>query len=407
VQAADLGPIPPGERRQSALDLFLIFAGANIVATTLQVGATLTPAYDVRTAIALIVAGSLAGAAIVAALAPIGPRLGVPSVVAARAALGTRGAALIAVLLFGGNFAWIAINNVIAASACAPLFGGLLSARGWAVLLGLVATIVVVNGPRVVGLADRLAVPLLAVLGVSLTIACLRAYPAAVPVAAASLPWLRGLDVVIGYQVSWLLMFADYSRYTASPAKSAGAVFLGLALTSIWLMPLGAIAAQAASSHDPGAMLRAVGLGASGAALLALATLTTNFVNIYLSSLAWKSLVPSSPDRPTVWAIGLIGAALSLLSEAWISRYADLMLVIGGVLVPVGGVLFARFYLDRKPIDVRELYEGPRTISRSGLVAWAAGGAAYYATTAAGSTLPSLVVAAAVYRACRMFDGSS
>ena len=87
-------------------------------------------------------------------------------------------------------------------------------------------------------------------------------------------------------------MFADYSRYTRSVRGSAIAVFLGLAVTSAWMMPLGAIAARAAGTSDPGAMLSAVGLGAAGALLLTLATLTTNFVNIYMSSLAWKSLAP-------------------------------------------------------------------------------------------------------------------
>jgi hypothetical protein len=35
------GPVPAGERTQSATDLFLVFAGASIVATTLEFGATL------------------------------------------------------------------------------------------------------------------------------------------------------------------------------------------------------------------------------------------------------------------------------------------------------------------------------------------------------------------------------
>ncbi len=64
--------------------------------------------------------------------------------------------------------------------------------------------------------------------------------------------WWRGLDVVIGYQVSWILMFADYSRYTRSVRGSAVAVFLGLAVTSAWMMPLGAIAARAAGTERSG-----------------------------------------------------------------------------------------------------------------------------------------------------------
>jgi hypothetical protein len=51
----------------------------------------------------------------------------VPSVIAARPALGIAGAALVAVVLYVSNFAWIALNNVIAASACARV-----GAAGWA-----------------------------------------------------------------------------------------------------------------------------------------------------------------------------------------------------------------------------------------------------------------------------------
>jgi purine-cytosine permease-like protein len=79
-------PVAPHERTQPAFDLFLIFAGANIVATTL-VTASLAGSFTVRTAPLLIVAGALFGSALVAALAPSVPRLGAPSIVSARAAL--------------------------------------------------------------------------------------------------------------------------------------------------------------------------------------------------------------------------------------------------------------------------------------------------------------------------------
>jgi NCS1 family nucleobase:cation symporter-1 len=157
--------------------------------------------------------------------------------------------------------------------------------------------------------------------------------------------WSRGLDVVIGYQVSWILMFADYSRYTRSPRASGIAVFVALASTSIWLMPLGTVAARAAGSDDPGAMFAAVGLGAAGAALLALATLTTNFVNIYMSALAWKTLLPRTRDSIVVWSIGIVGALLSAVPALWLQQYANFMMVLGATLVPVGGVLIAHYYL--------------------------------------------------------------
>ncbi len=399
MQAADLRPVPDAEKTQSPVDLFLIIAGANLVATTLQTGASLAPAFSFREAAVLIGVGVPLGTALVAALAPLGPRLGVPSVVACRAALGLRGGALVSLILYVTNFAWIAVNNVIAASACARLWGGAGSERVWAVGLGLLAAAVVAGGPRVVGRADRVAVPVLLGIGGVLTYACLR-LPAAVTASPGdgSMPAVRGLDVVAGYQVSWLLVFGDYPRYTRSPAKAAGAVFLALAATSLWFFPLGFACARAAGSTNPGAMLAAAGLGGLGAVLLALATLTTNFVNIYMSALAWKSLVPQARDRASVFTIGAVGALLSLFS-GWIAHYADFMLLLGGLLVPVGGVLVAHFFLSgRRLLDVADLYDesGGRAyggFSLPGMCGWAAGAAAYFLSGRTGGTLPALAVA--------------
>jgi NCS1 family nucleobase:cation symporter-1 len=242
---------------------------------------------------------------------------------------------------------------------------------------------------------------------VALTIACVRAPAAPAAAVASGMSWSRGLDVVIGYQVSWILMFADYSRYTRSVRGSAIAVFLGLALTSIWMMPLGAIAARAAGTGDPGAMLDAVGLGASGALLLTLATLTTNFVNIYMSSLAWKSLAPGASDGAVIWSIGIVGTALSAVPGVWLEQYTNFMIVLGALLVPVGGVLAAHYYIRRPRLDeayIADLYDraGPfRGVSAAGMIAWAAGAAAFFAAGSIGGTLPALAVSVVLYSLLR------
>jgi nucleobase:cation symporter-1, NCS1 family len=403
VNAADVGPVPGAERTQSGLDLFLIFAGANIVTTTLVTGSSLVPAFGTREALVLIGLGSVVGAALVAVLAPVGPRLGVPSVVAARAVFGTRGAALLALLLYFTNFAWIALNNVIAGSALAQVAGGARTGRAWGLVLGVAATAIVAFGPRAVGWANRVAVPVMVAVGAVLLVACLR-LPAPVLSAEGSggMGWLRGFDVVVGYQVSWIMMFADYSRYTRPGARTAAAVFLGLGLTSLWFMPLGALAARAAGSADPGSILAGLGLGGLGALLVALGTVTTNLVNIYLSGLAWRSLFPRTGPAVSVWSIGLIGSVLALFSGGFLDRYADFMLVLGGLLVPVGGVLLARFFVAREAVDVAALYEDAGRyagLRPAGLGAWALGVGAYYASSSAGGTLPALAVAVGAYLA--------
>jgi nucleobase:cation symporter-1, NCS1 family len=411
VNAADISPVAPSEQTQSTLDLFLIFVGANVVATTFQVGASLASSFSLVETMMLVAVGSIGGAALVAALAPLGPRLRVPSIIASRPALGFVGAGLVAVVLYVSNFAWIALNNVIAASACARVAAawigpGAGSQTLWAIALGLLATFVVWLGPRAVARADRVAVPSMMIVAVALTIACIRTSggPAVAPQTPMS--WWRGFDVVVGYQVSWILMFADYSRYTRSVRGSAMAVFLGLAITSAWMMPLGAIAARAAGTSDPGAMLNAVGLGAAGAfMLLTLATLTTNFVNIYMSSLAWKSLAPRASDSAVIWSIGIVGTALSAVPGVWLEQYTNFMIILGALLVPVGGILVAHYYIHRPHVDeafIADLYDRAgsfRGVSIAGVVAWAAGAAAFYASGSGGGTLPALAVSILVYRA--------
>src|SRR5438270_95575 len=100
MNAADIGPVPAGEQTQSAADLLVIFIGANIVATTFQIGASVGRSFTTTPMLGLVGAGSIAGAALVAALAPIGSRFRVPSIVAARPALGFTGAAAVAVVLY-------------------------------------------------------------------------------------------------------------------------------------------------------------------------------------------------------------------------------------------------------------------------------------------------------------------
>jgi purine-cytosine permease-like protein len=170
-------------------------------------------------------------------------------------------------------------------------------------------------------------------------------------------------------------------------------------------MPVGVVAALLAGSSDPGRMVAGAGLGSFGAVLLALGSVTTNFVNVYLSALAWKSLRPGTNDQVSVWLIGGIGAALGLLSRAWLDRYVDFMYLMGSMLVPVGGVLISRLLLSRVPVVVAHLYEPRPAWSGPGMLAWIAGYAAYHVVPGAG-TMASLAVAMAVHQAAHRLRGT-
>jgi purine-cytosine permease-like protein len=273
------------------------------------------------------------------------------------------------------------------------------------VALGLVATLIVVGGPGAVGFADRFAVALLAVSGVVFSIACARApWPATMASSSTVAAVVRAFDVVFGYQTSWLLMFGDYSRYSRSGRAAGGAVFAGLGITALWFIPLGLFASTVARSGDPGVMVRELGLGWWGGVLVVLATLTTNFVNIYMSALALKSLRATIQDRAAIWLIGGVGAAISVFSSTWLNQLANFTLVLAGVFVPVGGILVAHFVIARTATAVETLYPGPDgdtplvgRWSVAGMIAWMVGALVFYVAQPMGGVAPSLLVSIVTY----------
>ena len=57
-----------------------------------------------------------------------------------------------------------------------------------------------------------------------------------------------------------------------------------------------------------------------------------------------------------MWTIGIVGTALGLISSVWLTRFAELMMWLGAVLVPVGGVFLAHFVVMRKGVNVDTVY---------------------------------------------------
>jgi purine-cytosine permease-like protein len=207
-----------------------------------------------------------------------------------------------------------------------------------------------------------------------------------------ALPLPLLLDIVIGYQVSWPLMFTT----TASPEGAlSGVAVSSAALTAVWLMPLGWRLARHAGSADPGAMLAAADAGTAAAVLIVLATITTNFVNIYLSSLAWRSVVPAVGSGAAVWIVGLIGTGLGL-TGGWLDRFAGFMTLVGSYSCWSAACCRPLRAAAAAGRDRGALYGPLAGIRWPGIVAWAAGVAMYY-LMAGGATVPSLVAAIAAY----------
>jgi len=73
--------------------------------------------------------------------------------------------------------------------------------------------------------------------------------------------------------------------------------------------------------------------------------------------------VSQDRDQASIWVDWRDRTAVGLFYGAWLDRYAEFMMVLGGLLVPVGGVLFAHFRLSRAPVHVPDLYDGAGRIA--------------------------------------------
>ena len=107
--------------------------------------------------------------------------------------------------------------------------------------------------------------------------------------------------------------------------------------------------------------LPAIAIIALVTGLLLLGTLTTNFVNIYMSALALKSLRPATGSAAAVWLIGGVGAALSILGKFWFDQFVDGVALLAAVFVPIGGVLLAHFLVLGGRPDPASLYPDAAT----------------------------------------------
>ena len=151
--------------------------------------------------------------------APLGPRLGVPSVIACRAALGLRGGALVSLhplrheLRVDRREQRHRGLGVRAPSLAGP------RRQIWALGLGLLATAIVAGGPRAVSLADRFAVPLLLLVGGVLTSPSSACPPCSRPRPEGSMSAVARPRRRVGYQVSWLLIFGGLSAVHAFPRR--------------------------------------------------------------------------------------------------------------------------------------------------------------------------------------------
>lgn len=393
IEPTGIERVSDGQRHGAPWHLFGVWFSANAEIATWMVGLTIAAFYgtDLRSAAVGIVLGNVAGYAVLGVLATMGPRYGVPQMVAGRLAFGRRGNVAPATLSFLAGVGWFAINTVFGAYALQTL-ANLPYPLALAIMLALQIALAV-YGYNLIHLFERASVVLLALGFLALGIVTFERAGWTLPFnahapAASGGPiagFIFATALAFSYALGWVPCASDYSRYLpASSSRSAiwWYSFLGCAVPCIVLEIAGAGAVTAARSVDfttalpTQAVSALLGTGWIAKVVLVavvLGTLTANCMNLYSGALAALVAFNVRVKRAiAALAVGVIGALLATGGgnpEKMAFVYTNFLLLLSYWASPWAGVVIVDWWMRRHGDDDPE-----RVPSwRPGAIAWILG----------------------------------
>jgi putative hydroxymethylpyrimidine transporter CytX len=386
-------PVPQERRTLRGFDLGVLWGDLAVSLLVMVAGALLVPGLGTQEALLAIVIGTLLGTVLLSLAGIVGSETGVPTMVGLRAALGIRGSYGTSLLNILQLVGWAALEIIIMAQAARALSEHYLGFSGyylWLVFFGLVGMALAVGGPVVVvrQWLQKFGVWVILAATAWLTYYLFDTYDMGEiwrRDGAGGFPnFWQGVDIVIALPVSWLPLVGDYSRFARRAVPGAVGTYIGYAIANIWFFALGMLYVQALQT-DPGGFVDALvkmmlPLAAGWLALIVLLAGETDeaFANIYSTAVSIQNLAPRVTHAVLAVIVGV--AAILVAVSLDLVEYETFLFLIGGVFVPVFGILIADYFVVRRGrYDVGELYRQSGSywygagINPVGAAVWVAG----------------------------------
>ena len=363
-------PVPVERRALRAFDFAVLWGDLAVSLLVMVAGTLLVPSLGTRQAMAVIIIGTALGTVLLALAGMIGTNTGVPTMVALRAPFGVRGSYLASGLNILQLVGWAALEIIIMAQAAEALSDEYLGFGGyylWIAFFGVVGTLMAMGGPIVVVRQWLQKFGVWVVIGASawLTWHLIDRYDFGEiwrRDGEGGFPnFFQGIDLVIALPVSWLPLVCDYNRFGRSAGSSAVGTYIGYAVANAWFFALGMLYVQALQS-DPGGFINALvtmllpmALGWLALLVLLVGETDEAFANIYSTAVSIQNLA----SKLKVWMLALTVGIVATIAAANLDLvgYETFLLLIGGVFVPVFGILLADYFVLRgRDYAVEELY---------------------------------------------------
>jgi len=409
--------VPIGARRPMR-DLLWIELGMVTATSEFVLAATLGYSMTLVHAMIAVLIGTAILIALSATIGLMGTREGLPSGLLARwCGFGDLGAGAISLCIVVGNVAWFGVQNAICASAIQRATGGRLSFVLASTLTGIVLIIIAALGFKSLARTAGLVVPLFVVVAGYGTYKVLAGTSFSALLHSAPLgphmSIVTGVGLVVGSFVVGAVLTPDLSRFCRKSSDVVWVMAISLIVGQVVLGMAGVVLAHAARTQDVVAIIFNVA-GWLGVAVVFLATLKLNDVNLYSCSLHLMNMIQIifrkevSRTLLTV-AAGAVGTLFSVLGI--LNHIVQFLTLLGLTLTPVAGILAVDYFVVHPgrvaAVKTREeLKTGAGFWYPGAFAAWVCGALAAYFVHGGVPSLTSIVVAAGVYMGWSFcFDG--
>ncbi len=409
-----LTPLPQGDRLFGWRDHAALWLSLGVGLLIMQMGSYLVPALGTQTAAAVIVAGSILGAGLLAWTAKIGCDSGLSSAGLMHATYGSSFARLPVLLNIVQLIGWTTFELVVMRDGTVAIArqSGSFVASFWPVLATLLwggVLIALLWWGSMVKLVRRF----ISRFGLPLVIASLlwltwqflgRAQAQGLEAiwnrpGSGGMSTLSALDLVIAMPVSWLPLVADFARHGRDGKSALRGTWLGYAIANTWCYGLGVLIVLTTPSTDLIAALLLAQGGLIALGLILIDEVDNAYGDLYSGSVAGTSLKPGWSLRRWGVALAVVSTGLALVLP--MHSLVPFMLMLSSVFVPLYGVILAR--LSGTP-NVAALV-GTKKVNLSAAVIWILGVATYHLCAQLapdwGAALPTLALTFVLARMTR------
>ncbi|MFZ0879287.1 MAG: cytosine permease [Candidatus Acidiferrales bacterium] len=376
-----------------------------VVASALGYGMTFWQAF-VATCIGtalLLVVSVLIGVA--------GASEGLPSGLLSRwSGFGRYGSCLISLVIVIGCTAWFGVQNSICAEAISRSTHGRISFPVASALTGLLLIVIATLGIHWVSKTASVVVPVFLALVAYGTYRLLASTSlneiVHTPAPGPHLGVFTGASMVAGGLMIGAVVAPDFTRYCRKGSDVFWAMLISLLVGEFGLGLASVLLSHAARTNDVISIIFGVA-GWLGVAVVVLATLKLNDVNLYSSSLHLANLIQVvfryrvNRGILTV-ALGIVGILFSILGI--LDHIVGFLLILGVTVPPIGGIIIADYFLLRRDRNAlaatRSSLRLPvscEAVNPVALAAWLGGFLAGYYIHWGIAALNSIVVAGALY----------